>query len=137
MSVRPYMRLDINCILDPDIQLMIMDVGEAALAEYFILCAQMYNYDKYDFAIPEKCIKSIAGLLQTTELELRKTISYCIGNGFFKTEEKDGETYIYSERRRCELHKMQAEKNAKSEAGKRGMANRWKNSKEGESDHDN
>lgn len=128
------MRLDINCILDPDIQLMLTEIGEGALAEYLILCAQMYNYDKYDFAIPKKCLKSIAGLLQTTEADLRKTVSYCIGNGFFKTEEKDGEVYIYSERRRCELHKMQVERNAKSEAGKRGNAIRWSKKEQEEED---
>lgn len=125
-TTTPFMRLDVNCILDPDIQLMLMEKGEAAVLQYFIISAQMYNYERFDFAIPYKCFKSIAGLLQTTEEKIKDTVSYCIGNGFFIQEQDElGERYIYSERRRAELHQMSIARKTMSEAGKKGMSNRW------------
>lgn len=125
-TVTPFMRLDVNCILDPDIQLMLMEKGEAAVLQYFIICTQMYNYERFDFAIPYKCFKSIAGLLQTSEEKIKDTVTYCIGNGFLVQEVDElGEKYIYSERRRAELHQMVIARKTMSEAGKRGNAKRW------------
>ena len=125
-KTEPFMRFDINCITDPDIQLMLMEKGGAAVFQYFVLCAQMYNYERFDFGIPEKCLKVMAGLLQTTEDEIKDTVAYCIGNGFFYIEEdEEGNKYICSERRKAELHKMVVKKKAMSEAGIRGNQKRW------------
>lgn len=125
-TAKPFMRLDVDFIHDPDIQLMLMEKGQSAVLEYLVICSQMYYYERFDFAIPYKCLKTIAGLMQITEDELKSTVSYCIGNGFFVQEEDDfGEKRIYSERRRAELHNMVIAKRTMSEAGKRGMSNRW------------
>lgn len=125
-TVAPFMRLDVDFIHDPDIQLMLMEKGESAVLEYMVMCTQMYYYERFDFAIPYKCLKTIAGLLQTTEEHIKSTVAYCIGNGFFVQEEDElGEKRIYSERRRTELHNMLIAKRTMSEAGKRGNQKRW------------
>ena len=125
-ALTPYMRLDVDIIYDPDIQMMITEKGRSAVLDYLMLCDLMYYYKTYDYAIPYRNFKSIAGLLQITEEELKSTVAYCIGNGFFSQEEdENGERRIYSERRRAELHNKDLAKKTMSEAGKRGNNKRW------------
>lgn len=121
-----WMKLDVHSIQDPDIQLMLTDKGEAAVLEYYIMCALMNDCERFDYAIPEKLFPYMANLLHTTEDKIRDTVRYCIGNGFFILEEDDlGEKRVYSERRRVELHEKDLARRTMSEAGKRGNEKRW------------
>ena len=122
---KPFMRLDCDFLLDPDIQIMMATRGKAMVFDYLGFCAQMIHYKAYRYAIPEACLGYIAGLLMTDIESIKTMICYCIGNGFLQVEENDGQRYYYSIRRRVDLLDMETLQAKRSEAGKRGMATRW------------
>lgn len=122
---KPFMRLDCDFLLDPDIQIMMSTKGKAMVLDYLGFCAQMLHYKVYRYAIPEACLGYIAGLLMTDTASIKAMICYCIGNGFLEVEEIDDQKCYYSLRRRTDLIEMEALQAKRSAAGKMGMATRW------------
>ncbi len=122
---KPFMRLDCDFLLDPDIQIMLATKDKAMVLDYLGFCAQMIHYKAYRYAIPETCLGYIAGLLMTDTASIKAMIVYCLGNGFLQEEKVDDTKCYYSLRRRTELIEMEALQAKRSEAGRRGMATRW------------
>ena len=123
-----YLPLDEDFLQDPEVQMFLEEKGKAAVFDYLMLLTRMRDYRDSDYMIPFSFIPIIARKdLGTTKEELEDTISYCIKIGFFKVyeDEIDKVKFFYSERRQCDLRTWQVASTRRSEAGKRGMANRW------------
>lgn len=115
-----------DLITYPEVQILLAEKGEGALLQYIIMKSQMLEYERYDFAIPEKCLKLMAALLQTTEDKIRDTVVYCVGQGFFQVEEdENGEKRIYADDIRTAGREIALSRKAMSEAGIRGNKKRW------------
>ena len=130
-----YLPLDEDFLQDPEVQMFLEEKGKAAVFDYLMLLTRMRDYRDYDYMIPFSLIPIIARKdLGITKEELEDTISYCIKIGFFKVyeDEIDKVKFFYSERRQCDLRTWQVTSSRRSEAGKRGMANRWNKEEEKE-----
>lgn len=130
-----YLPLDEDFLQDPEVQLFLEEKGKEAVFDYLMLLTRMRDYRDYDYMIPFSLIPIIARKdLGTTKEKLEDTVNYCIKIGFFKVYEDDIDKvkFIYSERRQCDLRTWQVTSTRRSEAGKRGMANRWNKEKEKE-----
>lgn len=127
----PYITIPISFFSNLKIKMMIAKLGKTAVMDYLLILTKHIEFEEYDFMIPDEMIPFIAQESGTKETELRRTIAYCLREGFFTgTTKADGTEFFYNEDQRLNLLNWEEIRAKMSEAGKRGMKNRW--NKEGE-----
>lgn len=116
-----YIQLDEDFLQDPEVQLFLVEKGEAAVFRYLMLLTRMRAYEDFDFMIPFSYIPVIARKdLMISSDELKDTIEYCIKIGFFKVEDDGIEKFFYSERLQRSLRTWKVNKQVWKDAGSRG-----------------
>ncbi len=122
----PYITIPCTFIENLKIKKMIAKIGKAATFDYLMILAKHREFEESDFMIPDEMIPYLAQSLGTEEKELRKTICYCLGEGFLTgIQKEDGTEYFFSEDQRLDLLNWKVARERMSEAGKKGNEKRW------------
>ena len=122
----PYITIPISFFSNLKIKMMIAKLGKTAVMDYLLILTKHIEFEEYDFMIPDEMIPFIAQESGTEEIELRRTIAYCLREGFFTGITKtDGTEFFFNEDQRLNLLNWKEIRKMRSEIGKKGNEIRW------------
>ena len=122
----PYITIPISFFSNLKIKMMIAKLGKTAVMDYLLILTKHIEFEEFDFMIPDEMIPFIAQESGTEETELRRTIAYCLKEGFFTgITKEDGTEYFFNEDQRLNLLNWREARTKMSEAGRKGNEIRW------------
>ncbi len=119
-----YFSHDSNAKDDPKCELLIEEIGLEGYGIFWILLEILREQENYK--LPLSALKAKARKYNTTLEKMDKVVK---NFGLFELEKIEGtdDYFFYSNRLNRNMELMNMEREAKSEAGKIGMRNRWQN----------
>lgn len=121
-----YVKLDEDILRDPDIMELIDEGGYEALGIYLAILTCIRTFEATDYMIPEQKLKLFANKVLTLhQVRLKKALDLMVRCHLISVEEKNGERFFFSKRRREELNAQNRVRQKQSEGGKKGMESKY------------
>lgn len=118
-----FIKLDENFRMDNKICLLMGRKGLSGVGAYIIILSIFGQYKNTCYEIPFSEIDGVANILNLSTEEAEEYVSFMVGIGLFKKNEKDNT--FYSPRRKKDLEGDDEVKASRSIAGEKGMYKRW------------